>query len=158
MINRVANDSSLVQCSIYFRHYLHSALNKAGEGDRYLDMLGQWRTMLDRGLTTWAEQADPTRSDCHAWGASPNYELFRTVLGIDSAAPGFRRVSVRPFLGKLTHVSGSIPHPRGTVSVELTLKGGKLEAEVRLPQGVEGEFEWRSTTRPLSSGTNRLSF
>jgi alpha-L-rhamnosidase len=50
--------------------------------------------MLNRGLTTWAETADPTtRSDCHAWSASPNYELFRTVLGIDSAAPGFRRVN-----------------------------------------------------------------
>jgi hypothetical protein len=45
------------------------------------------------------------------WGASPNYELFRTVLGIHSAAPGFRRVIVRPYLGKLTHASGAIPHP-----------------------------------------------
>jgi alpha-L-rhamnosidase len=91
LIERVAGDPSLVQCSIYFRHYLHSAMNKAGAGDRYLDMLGPWRTMLAHGLTTWAETADPTRSDCHAWGASPNYELFRTVLGIDSAAPGFAR-------------------------------------------------------------------
>jgi hypothetical protein len=117
LIERVAGDQSLVQCSIYFRHYLHSAMNKAGAGDRYLDMLGPWRTMLDRGLTTWAETADPTRSDCHAWGASPNYELFRTVLGIDSAAPGFARVEIRPFLGKLTHVSGAIPHPKGEIAV-----------------------------------------
>jgi alpha-L-rhamnosidase len=71
----VAGDQSLVQCSIYFRHYLHSAMNKAGAGDRYLDMLGPGARMLDRGLTTWAETADPTRSDCHAWGASPNYVL-----------------------------------------------------------------------------------
>jgi len=73
-------------------------VNKAGEGDRYLGLLDPWRRMLARGLTTWAERDEPSRSDCHAWGSSPNFELFHTVLGIDSAAPGFRRVSVRPFL------------------------------------------------------------
>jgi alpha-L-rhamnosidase len=157
LIERVATDDSLVQCSIYFRHYLHSALNKAGAGDRYLDMLGIWRTMLDRGLTTWAETADPTRSDCHAWGASPNFELFRTVLGIDSAAPGFKRVLVRPFLGKLTHVSGAIPHPKGEIAVSLTLREGKLEARVSLPAGVDGRFKWHGETRELHAGENHLT-
>ena len=157
LIDRVADDQSLVQCSIYFRHYLHSAMNKVGAGDRYLDMLGTWRTMLDRGLTTWAETADPTRSDCHAWGASPNYELFRTVLGIDSAAPGFARVVIRPFLGKLTHVSGAIPHPKGEIAVTLTLDNGKLEASVTLPAGVTGRFEWHGQTRDLHPGENRLT-
>jgi hypothetical protein len=157
LIDRVAGDQSLVQCSIYFRHYLHSAMNKAGAGDRYLDMLGIWRAMLDRGLTTWAETADPARSDCHAWGASPNYELFRTVLGIDSAAPGFARVAIRPFLGKLTHVSGAIPHPKGEIAVTLTLDNGKLEAGVTLPAGVEGQFEWHGQTRELHPGENHLT-
>ena len=157
LIERVSGDRSLVQCSIYFRHYLHSAMNKAGVGDRYLDMLGPWRTMLDRGLTTWAETADPARSDCHAWGASPNYELFRTVLGIDSAAPGFARVAIRPFLGKLTHVSGAIPHPKGEIAVTLTLDHGKLEAGVTLPAGVTGQFEWRGQTRDLHPGENHLT-
>ena len=157
LIERVADDQSMVQCSIYFRHYLHSAMNKAGAGDRYLDMLGPWRTMLGLGLTTWAETADPTRSDCHAWGASPNYELFRTVLGIDSTAPGFAHVVVRPFLGKLTRVSGAIPHPKGEIAVTLTLHGGKLEAGVTLPAGVDGQFEWRGQTRDLHPGENRLT-
>ncbi len=157
LVERAARDQSLVQCSIYFRHYLHSAMNKAGAGDRYLDMLGPWRTMLERGLTTWAETADPARSDCHAWGASPNYELFRTVLGIDSAAPGFARVLIRPFLGKLTHVSGAVPHPKGEIAVTLTLDNGKLEAGVTLPGGVEGRFEWHGQTRDLHPGENRLT-
>ena len=157
LIDRVAADSTLVQCSIYFRHYLHSAMNKAGDGDRYLDMLGPWRTMLDRGLTTWAETADPTRSDCHAWGASPNFELFRTVLGIDSAGPGFSSVIVRPFLGKLTHVSGAIPHPKGEIAVTLTLANGKLDAGVTLPAGVSGKFEWQGQARDLTPGENHFS-
>ncbi|HXG68530.1 MAG TPA: alpha-L-rhamnosidase C-terminal domain-containing protein [Blastocatellia bacterium] len=157
LLNRILADNSLVQCSIYFRHYLHSAVNKAGEGDRYLDLLGEWRAMLDRGLTTWAETADPARSDCHAWGSSPNYELFRTVLGIDSAAPGFRRVVIQPFPGKLKQVSGAIPHPKGEVAVSLRLSNGKMEAEVSLPEGVKGEFIWRGARRPLSPGKSKLS-
>ena len=156
VMRRIAFDNSLVQCSIYFRHYLHAAMNQAGLGDLYLDMLGPWRTQLALGLTTWAETADPSRSDCHAWGASPNFELFRTVLGIDSAAPGFHRVIIRPNLGKLEHVSGAIPHPKGEIAVNLAKRGGSLEAEVTLPPGVEGEFQWSGQSRKLASGTQRF--
>ncbi len=157
LMRRILEDASLVQCSIYFRHYLHSALNKAGEGDLYLDLLGPWRAMLDQGLTTWSEIADPTtRSDCHAWGASPNYELLRTVLGIDSSAPGFQRVSIRPFPGKLTHVSGTLPHPKGEVKVSLSRVNGKLAVEVSLPEGVTGEFIYRGAHRHLQSGKSKF--
>lgn len=158
LVSRILEDDSLVQCSIYFRHYLHSAATKAGLGDRYFELLGQWRTMLAQGLTTWAEQLDPTRSDCHAWGASPNYEVFRTVTGIDSAAPGFRRVTIRPFPGKLERVSGAVPHPRGEVAVTLAVRGERLEAEVSLPPGVEGEFVWKGRTKALAPGKNSLTF
>src|SRR5262249_5759975 len=89
--------------------------------------------------------------------SSPNYELFRTVLGIDSAASGFNRVVIRPFLGKLTRASGSIPHPKGEVAVNLVHAGAKLEAEVRLPVGVTGELIWQGTRRPLKSGLNKMS-
>ena len=158
LMDRVLSDGSLVPCSIYFRYYLHAALRRAGLGDRYLDLLGPWREMLAAGLTTWAETSDPAvRSDCHAWGASPNVELFRTVLGIDSAAPGFRRVIIQPFLGRLTKASGAIPHPRGEVAVALRREGDRLEADVTLPAGVEGELVWAGETRVLPPGASRLT-
>ena len=157
VMRRTLADTSLTQASVYFRYYLNAALNKSGEGDRYLEQLGPWRWMLGQGLTTWSEIADPaTRSDCHAWGASPNFELFRTVLGVDSSAPGFARVRIRPFLGRLTHVSGAIPHPKGEVGVRLVRDGGKLSAEISLPEGVTGEFIWRGVRRPLPSGRSKF--
>jgi hypothetical protein len=158
LIDRTIADRSLTQCTIYFRYYLHAALAAAGEGDRYLDMLDEWRGQLSRGLTTWAESFEPSRSDCHAWGASPNIELFRTVLGIDSAAPGFRRVVIRPALGKLTQVSGAMPHPKGEIAVSYALRDGKLEAGITLPEGVEGEFVWKGERRPLKPGASKLVF
>jgi alpha-L-rhamnosidase len=157
VMRRTLEDPTLTQATVYFRHYLHSALNKCGEGDRYLELLGPWRRMLAQGLTTWSEIADPTtRSDCHAWGASPNYELLRTVLGVDAAEHGFRRVRVRPFLGSLSRVSGTVPHPRGEVSVRLSRTGANILADISLPQGVTGEFVWRGVRRPLPSGRSRF--
>lgn len=158
VMRRTLTDATLTQATVYFRHYLHEALNQIGEGDRYLELLGPWRRMLGQGLTTWAEIAEPgTRSDCHAWGASPNYELFRTVLGIDSAAPGFGRVRIRPFLGDLTRANGSIPHPKGEVVVKLSRSGSGLDAEVSLPPGVSGEFIWRGSRRTLSPGKSKFT-
>jgi hypothetical protein len=158
LIARAATDQTITQTTIYFSHYLHAALNRAGEGDRYLDLLGEWRAQLARGMTTWAESPEPSRSDSHAWGSSPNFELFRTVLGIDSAAPGFKRVVVRPYLGKLDHVSGAIPHPKGEIAVSLTLSEGRLRATVSLPAGTDGEFVWRGQKSVLHSGANELVF
>ncbi len=45
------------------------AMKKAGFAEEYLDQLAPWHEILALGLTTWAEKAEPTRSDCHAWSA-----------------------------------------------------------------------------------------
>ena len=146
VMNKVVEDTSLIQASIYFRAYVNEALLRAGMGDRYLSMLGQWRTMLKLHLTTWAESLSFDRSDCHAWGASPNYELFRTVLGVEPAAPGFKRVRIAPNLNGLPQVSGTVPSPHGMISVSINARG---EAEIGLPEGVEGEFIWHGTPMPV---------
>lgn len=157
---RILTAPGLAEPGLFFQYYVHCALAKAGEGDRYLDQLTPWRDMLARGLTTFAETVDrpgnPSRSDCHAWSASPNIEIFRTVLGIDSAGPGFNRVSVRPHLGKLTGAAGSVPHPRGNVEVTLEPRESGFAATVVLPPGVTGEFEWRGMHRDLQTGMNRF--
>jgi hypothetical protein len=149
----------LVQSTIYFRAYTNAALREAGMGDRYLDMLGPWHEMLADGLTTWAEWNGPdSRSDCHAWGASPNYELLRTVAGIDSMAPGFKRVRVAPNPGRLEQIEARIPHPKGFLEVKLDHRKQGLSAEVDLPIGVDGEFVWAGEHRAMHPGRNQLKF
>jgi alpha-L-rhamnosidase len=156
LMERTMSDNSLAQSSIYFRAYTNAALREAGLGDRYLDSLGPWREMLAQGLTTWAEwNGTDTRSDCHAWGASPNFELLRTVAGIESAAPGFKRVRIAPNLGSSKHISATMPHPKGEIQVDLLRKGEtQLVADVTLPDGVIGQFEWSGLYRPLVAGKN----
>jgi hypothetical protein len=155
---RTLTAPGLAQAALYFKFYVHRALTHVGEGDRYLTMLGDWRQMLGQGLTTFAERMDlpnnPSRSDCHAWSASPNIELLRTVLGIDSAAPAFARVAIRPHLNELSFVEGAVPHPKGLIEARIE-SGGAVS--VMLPAGVSGNFGWRGTTRELAPGANRFA-
>ena len=152
-MNKIVADNSLEQASTYFRAYVNEALLRAGLGNRYLEMLGPWHTMLGMHLTTWAEALSFDRSDCHAWGASPNYELFRTVLGVEPVAPGFKRVRIAPNMNGLPEISGSVPSPQGAISV--SLKAGK--ARIELPAGMEGEFVWQGKTSVLKEGRNEIA-
>ncbi|MBT1712151.1 alpha-rhamnosidase [Fulvivirgaceae bacterium PWU5] len=154
--NGLLNDKSLNQCTIYFKYYLHQALAKAGRGDDYMSWLGIWRENIAMGLTTWAEDSSlPTvRSECHAWGASPNIEFFRTVLGVDSDAPGFARVKIEPHLGTLTNVAGEVPHPNGKISVEYVVAGGKSKINIHLPVKTTGILHWKAKTYVLKPGAN----
>jgi len=153
-----AAEPKMAQSSIYFRAYTNAALREAGMGDLYLDRLGPWREMLADGLSTWAEWNGPdSRSDCHAWGASPNFELLRTVVGVESAGAGFKRIRIAPNLGMLQEISAKMPHPKGTVQVSLKRTGEGLTADVTLPAGTDGELLWAGTSTPLHTGTNHIA-
>ena len=154
------SDSSLAPASIYFKFYLHQALVKAGLGNDYLNWLDQWRENIKMGMTTWAEISDinNARSDCHAWGASPNIEFFRTVLGIDSEAPGFGSVKIEPMLGPLKNISGEIPHPRGKIFVSYKLEDGKWKIQIILPDQISGHLIWDNKNYPLRAGDNNFTF
>lgn len=159
VMHRVMEGERMIAATLYFRYYVNMAMARAGLGDMYLDCLGPWREQMTKGLTTWAETPDPTRSDCHAWSASPNIELYRTVLGISSASPAFGSVRIAPSLCGLASVSGSIPHPAGEVSVSYDADGrGGLTARVSLPEGVDGTFVWRGKSRRLHGGEQILKF
>src|SRR5436190_7547479 len=159
LAKKIISDKSLAPASIYFKYYLHMALTKAGLGNDYLKWLDKWKENIDMGLTTWAEisEIDNARSDCHAWGSSPNIEFFRTVLGIDSDAPGFKKIKIEPHLGDLKNVNGKMPHPGGYVLANYKLTNGKWNIELTLPEKITGRFIWKGKTYPLKPGTNNFN-
>jgi hypothetical protein len=160
LATKVLSDASLTEATIYFKYYIHQALIKAGLGNDYMNWLDIWKDNLANGLTTWAEISDinNTRSDCHAWGSHPNIEFFRTVLGIDTDAPGFKSVKIEPHLGNLKNVQGEIPHPSGTIATAYTQEGGKLNVTITLPKNIVGTFVWKGKRYPLKSGqANKFS-
>jgi alpha-L-rhamnosidase len=157
--NRMLSDTSLTQCTVYFKYYLNQALVKAGLGNDYMKWLDIWRQNIAMGLTTWAEDSslETVRSECHAWGSSPNIEFFRVVLGIDSDAPGFSKIKIEPHLGTITKINGEIPHPNGKVTVDYKLDNGKLKAIINLPQNTTGRFVWKAKEYQLKAGSNTLA-
>ena len=160
LIVRVVSDTTLTPATIYFKYYVNQALMKAGLGNSYLGMLGVWKENLKQGLTTWAKISDinNARSDCHAWGASPNIEFFRIVLGIDSGSPGFKTILIKPHLGLLKQASGIMPHPDGEISVNyLSEKNEKWLATISIPTGTTGKLLWKEKTYELKGGLNTIA-
>ncbi len=153
-------NQNLIEASISFLYYVNQALRLTGHGNDYIQGLDIWRKNLELGMTTWGEDSkvETTRSDCHGWGSSPNIEYYRTVLGIDSDAPGFARVKIEPHLGTLTQASGSMPHPLGTITANYQRKGKKWLVDITLPDGLEGTFVWQNQSKPLHSGKNEYRF
>jgi hypothetical protein len=153
--DKLLGEKDLAPASIYFKYYLHLALTKAGKGNDYMTWLDKWKENIDMGLTTWAETSDisTSRSDCHAWGSSPNIEFFRIVLGVDSDAPAFGKVKIEPHLGELSQAEGIVPHPQGEIQV--SYKPGS--ASITLPGTVSGSFVWQGKKYPLKAGKNLLT-
>jgi hypothetical protein len=145
-----SNDGrGITQATLYFRYYIHRALVSAGYGDQYLEWLGLWRDALSIGLTTWPEVPGETRSDCHGWGAHPTREILAVVLGVESAGPGFREVSITPHIGGLKSISGIVPHPRGEMVVRLEKVKKGLDVEITLPPGVPGLIRFNNKKYPV---------
>jgi alpha-L-rhamnosidase len=158
LTQKIISDTSLTQATIYFQYYVNEALRKAGYGNLYVDHLQIWKDNLANGLTTWAESGiNATRSDCHAWGASPNIEFFRTVLGIDTDAPGFNKIRIAPNLGYLKKAEGTMPHPAGEIKVSYIIgTQGKCKATISIPKGTTGFFVWKGKKYVLKNGETKF--
>jgi alpha-L-rhamnosidase len=158
LLQRVLHDESLLPCTYYFRFYLFEALKKANMGDEVLAAFQPWQRMLDLGLSTFAETAEPTRSDCHAWSASPLFEMLATTAGIRSTAPGFMAVEVAPAMGTLRQLECSMPHPDGSIEVSVYRTDSGDEIRVTLPPSVSGRLVWQGKRKKLRGGENKFNF
>jgi alpha-L-rhamnosidase len=156
VMTKVLNDQSLSQATFYYRFYLTRALKYAGMADLYYGSLKPWRGMINNGLTTFAEQPDPTRSDCHAWSSSPNYDFFATLAGINPSSAGFRTVRIEPAMGELKEVNAKMPHPDGEIRVSLKRIGMSVTAEINLPDKLTGQFVWQGKVAELHGGFQKI--
>jgi hypothetical protein len=99
---------------------------------------------------------EPTRSDCHGWGAHPLYHYYASLLGIRPAAPGFQRVRIAPQLGELLWAQGRMVHPLGWVEVDFRVEEGELRGRVELPLKVSGELVYQGKTQVLHEGEQEI--
>jgi hypothetical protein len=157
-MQRVLQDKSLIQTTLYFKFYLFRAIKKAGIEEQYIELLKPWYDMIHNGLTTFAEKPDPTRSDCHAWSASPLYDFFTILAGFEPVKPGYRKFITTPSLGNLKWIEGEFPTPQGKIYFSYKkLPNQGLEGRIYLPNKTSGELIWRKKTIKLKPGMQIIS-
>ncbi|MFD2329067.1 hypothetical protein ACFSR7_07385 [Cohnella sp. GCM10020058] len=134
-----ANHERLITPS--FSHFSLQALWEAGEADFVLEQYRKcWGWMLDQGVTTLLEVFDTRWSHCHAWSASPTWQLSRYALGlIPEAGEDLYRYRLRFRPGTLDYVSGSVP---------LLAEKGMIHVDWKRAASGEWEYELR-TDRPI---------
>ena len=131
--NVLLNDNIQKITTPYFRFYELAALCELEEHSIVCkEILDYWGGMLDLGATTFWEEYDPSlkgaehyamygnpyeKSLCHAWGASPIYILGRYFLGVKPLTPGYKTFEVKPNLGDLEWIEGTVPAPNGEIYV-----------------------------------------
>lgn len=141
----------LDRATIYFSHYLFETFRVLGRPEAIYDRLGLWFEHESLGLKTTVEAPEPTRSDCHAWGAHPMFHAYASFAGIRPAAPGFTQVSITPQLGPLQHLNASMVHPSGGNIVVNVAKddAGKLHGTISVPENIPAELILSPDTSPL---------
>jgi alpha-L-rhamnosidase len=150
MAKTLARESSMVGPTIYWHFYQFEALRKAGLQEQYLSNLGLWKRMIRAGVTTWPETGLESRSECHAWGASPNYHLYTLTAGIEPLAPGFAEVQIRPGIQNGESLKVSYPHPQGMIQLDLKAERGKLSGSISLPSQVPGTLIWQGQSLAIA--------
>ncbi len=132
-VAKTLETEGLAQTTVYFDHYLFEAMGRIGRTDVILKRLALWYGLLDSGLRTVVEMPEPTRSDCHAWGAHPIFHLYATLLGVRPASPGMATVTIKPDLGGLEWAEGTFRTPHGPLHIRVDGEGVRKV----LPNGVK---------------------
>jgi alpha-L-rhamnosidase len=163
MVRRLTGERSmqelpLAQATLYGRFYVFRALSEADAYDEAYGLFDHWRTMMATDLTTWPEEPFLARSYCHAWSATPIYELLSEILGAKPAEAGWDRILIRPNLWGLSWADGTVPTPHGDIRIRWDIEGDEFHLTARGPDGVPIEVELPDGSRYEAVGsTGRLS-
>ncbi len=160
--NVLLNPDALKITTPYMRFYELEALCALGEHNHVLkEIRDYWGGMLNLGATSFWEKYNPNekgtehlamygrpygKSLCHAWGASPIYLLGKYYIGVNPEKEGYKEFSIRPVLGDLKWMEGSVPTPNGDIKVYMD----KQQIKVSATEG-KGYLYFSSTSKPKAN-------
>ncbi|GAA4306795.1 family 78 glycoside hydrolase catalytic domain [Compostibacter hankyongensis] len=102
-----------------------------------------WGYMIDHGATTlwetWA-YSDNVYSQDHPMFGSVNEWFYRSLLGINPGAPGFKKIIIKPQpAGDLTYAQGSYLSVRGPITSSWKIAGSRFQLQIRIPANTTAE-------------------
>ncbi len=154
-------ERQVVMAQPFYSHFLHRAMRAAGRTQAVVDNIrSRWGAMLDSGHGTFTEtwQVEPVTSLCHAWSATPTFDLSTDLLGVSAIAAGFSRARIAPQAAGLSWARGAFPTPCGDVAVDWRSTAERFELTVDLPAGCEADVVspiaggWREVNGVATSG------
>jgi alpha-L-rhamnosidase len=137
--------------------YLCDALSKFGYSDVAYQLLLQdtypsWLYPIKLGATTIWERWDGIKTDGsfeessmnsynhYAYGAIGDW-MYRQIVGIMPAAPGYKKIVIKPVIGGgLTWAEGKYECAYGTIASKWEITGNKLDMTVTIPQNTTAEI------------------
>ena len=156
--------ANAAKCTYYFSYYKHLAMFGREDVDEtsrshqnyergqepqtfdYLTELNPWKEMIQNGLSTFAENPEPVRSDCHAWSAHPILGFFQIVAGVTSTAPGWKKARIDPRPGNLRSFRANIAHPDGQLVVAYENERFEIDSPV------DFEMRWKGKRTERKAG------
>lgn len=128
------NDKDIEKSTFSMSYYLFRALEKCGMTDEIFNNLDGWKKMIDLHCTSWCENPDSPRSECHAWSSAPLYELSANVLGVKVGIDD--EIIISPSTAGLTFAKGTVPTRFGNVAVNWTNTDNNFNIKITAPEGV----------------------
>ncbi|CAG0945489.1 partial Alpha-L-rhamnosidase, partial [Anaerolineae bacterium] len=139
-----AEENQVVRAQPFYSHFLHHALRRAGMISTIVENVRtRWSEMLADGESTFREtwQLEPITSKCHAWSATPTFDLSTDILGITPLELGFARFRVAPQPANLAWARGVFPSPRGDIRVAWKRDTNRFELSLDVPAESHAEIE-----------------
>ncbi|MDD6210629.1 MAG: family 78 glycoside hydrolase catalytic domain [Bacteroidales bacterium] len=112
-------------------------------------MRKHWAPMIFDGDDTAWEDFDRNNTSwtlSHAWSGAPTYYLSTQALGVQLGFPGAfspDTITIAPQSETLSWAKGTVPHPKGMVSVSWRVGGNNLYLDYSAPKGVPVKIEPR---------------
>lgn len=156
--------------------HLLPALEKAGLTDTAFALLEcdenpSWLYSVKNGATTIWERWDSYVAETdtfgdvsmnsfnhYAYGAVGEW-MFGTILGINAAEPGYRRIVLRPVPGgTLTYAKGSYESAAGLICSEWKISGDRFIYRCEIPANAEAELYLPGRSEPVMLESGRHEY
>lgn len=74
---------------------------------------------------------------CHGWSSGPAPFIAKYVLGVTPLEAGFKKTLVKPQLGDLGYIHGTLPTPYGNIEITAEKHGEKTHTSITAPDEIE---------------------
>ncbi len=128
--------------SVFGAQFVLETLYAYEAGDRAYELLTDrgirswYHVLYELGATVTTEAWDPTHKAnmtfSHPWGSAAGNAIMEGLCGITPLCAGFDQIQIKPQMGALTWITGSMPTVKGAVTVQIKRNTGDNATEMRV--------------------------